>query len=82
MYSTVEYTYDNDRRHLSDDDAIEAYKSAKLSHPDAIVILEDLNCHHWDVRVYENEKQKELYYHKRLNSVYRQLLSKFKAWAK
>ncbi len=56
-----EYSYDDDTRHLEDSEALEKYKSVKALHPDALVVLDDLKCGHWDVEVYKTEEEKQEY---------------------
>jgi hypothetical protein len=72
MYNTVEYSYEDKKHHLTDDDTLEAYKKAKSLHPNAIVVLEDLACGHWDVDIYETPEQKESFYKKRLAKIFNQ----------
>lgn len=76
MYNTVEYTYEDQKHHLTDDDAVDAYKKAKRLHPDALVILDDLSCGHWDVDIFETPKQKEVFYQKRLSRLLREWRNK------
>ena len=72
MNNTVEYSYENEKRHLHGNDALERYKEAKLLYPNAIVVLNDLDCGHWDVDIYETSKQKEVFYKKRLSQILNQ----------
>jgi hypothetical protein len=76
MYNTVEYSYETGTRHLTDDEALETFKRAKQSNPDAIVVMDDLSCGHWDVDVYTTDSQKKSYYRKRVDRLYNQLMSK------
>lgn len=64
MYNVVEYSYDDEKHHLNDKEALEAYTKAKKLHPGAIVVLDDLACGHWDVDIYETPEQKNAYYTK------------------
>ena len=77
MYNSFEYSYENTKHHLDDDEALEYYKRAKKLHPDAIVVLEDLACGHWDVDIYETPEQKELFYKKRLSNYFNKWRKKF-----
>jgi hypothetical protein len=72
MYNSAEYSYENEKHHLTDDDALEQYKKAKTLHPDAIVVLEDLECGHWDVDIYKTPEQKEVFYKNRLTKLFSQ----------
>lgn len=74
MYDTLDYSYESEDRHLNDDEVLESYKKAKAQKPNAIVILDSLNCGHWDIDVYETPEQKEAYYRKSISA----LLSKFR----
>ncbi len=76
MYNTVEYSYDTGNRHLTDDEALDYYKKAKATHPNAIVVLDDLNCGHWDVDICVTDEQKKMFYRRRLEGLYKQLLNR------
>lgn len=78
MYNTVEYSYENEKRHLHDDDALERYKEAKLQHPGAIVVLNDLDCGHWDVDIYETPEEKEKFYKKTVSKTMNHWLQRFR----
>lgn len=77
MGTAVGYSYENKNRHLSSEDALEAYKKAVTDYPNAIVVLDDLSCGDWDVHVYNSEKQKATFYRKKLNTLYKDFLSRF-----
>lgn len=75
MYS-AEYTYNEEEHHLTENGALEAYKKARTEHPGAIVVLDDLNCGHWDVDIYETPEQKEAFYKREVVKLLRYWRSK------
>lgn len=64
-----EYSYEDDTCHLDDDEALEIYRREKAIHPDALIVLDDLHCGHWDVEVYRTEEEKEEYLGKRVRGI-------------
>ena len=76
--SILEYSYDENTEHLDDAEALEMYRREKAQHPDALVVLDDLSCGHWDVEVYKTEEEKREYLEKRARSTIRKFLNAFK----
>ncbi len=74
----IEYSYEDETQHLDDGEALEKYKRERALHPDALIILEDLNCGHWDVEIYETEEEKEEYLSERASSILDKFLRVFK----
>jgi hypothetical protein len=61
MSSVLEYTYDEEKA-LSDAEALETYTKEKATNPDALVVLDRLNCGvHWRVNTYKTKAEKEEY---------------------
>jgi len=73
-----EYSYEDDTPHLNDEEALEAYRRKKARHPDALVVLDDLHCGHWDVEVYKTEEEKEAYLGKRARGILERFAGAFK----
>ena len=67
---TVEYSYDDKTRSLDPEEALERYRHEKALHPDALVILDLLHCNkHWDVKVLQTAKEKEVYLAKTVHDI-------------
>jgi len=73
----LEYSYDENTRHLDDDEALEKYNREKSLHPDAIITLVDLDCGHWDVETYKTSEEKESFLRKKLSSLWGNFFSAF-----
>jgi hypothetical protein len=59
MSTVLEYTYDEEKP-LSDKEALDAYGREKVDNPDALVVLDRLNCGvHWRVKTYKTKQAKE-----------------------
>jgi hypothetical protein len=70
MSSVLEYTYD-DEKPLSDREALETYTREKSNDPDALVVLDQLNCGvHWRVRTYKSEEDKEEYLKEKVRKIF------------
>jgi hypothetical protein len=74
----AEYSYGKKHDHLSEEEAINRYKQVKVSSPDAIVELDDLDCGHWSVSVFSTESEKEAYFQNRINNLMQRLLAMLK----
>lgn len=74
----LEYSYEENNRHLDGDEALEKYRREKAKHPDAYVVLDDLECGHWDVEVHETPQEKESFLRKKLNAMLADFFSAFK----
>lgn len=70
MSNYTEYTFESKDQHLKEVDVLDQYKKAKALNPDAIVILEDLSCGHWNVNIYKTPEQKEEFYKKRISRLF------------
>lgn len=78
MLATVsEYTYEPTRSHLNEAEALDEYKQALKNHTDALVVLDDLDCGHWNVTVLETDEEKEDYYRRKAMNYYNTFLSTF-----
>lgn len=69
MAELAEYTYDEQRDHLSDSEALEQYASLRREQPGALVVLSDLDCGHWQIKSYATDAEKTAYLRSRLNSM-------------
>ncbi|HEX8746732.1 MAG TPA: hypothetical protein VF717_05990 [Pyrinomonadaceae bacterium] len=78
MSSIVEYSYEYDNGHLSEEEALEKYSREKANHPNAIVIIDDLDCGHLEVEVYETEREKQAFYRKKLAEYFDNVWDAFK----
>lgn len=76
--SIVEYSYDDETHHLKDDEALEKYKHEKAFHPDALIVLQDLECGHWDVETYTSDTEKQEYLQKRVHQILGKIVAAFK----
>lgn len=65
-------------RHLTDAEAIERYGKEKSLHPDALIVLEDLDCGHWNISVYDTEEEKEEF----VKNKWSEFLGQFKSYLK
>lgn len=74
----LEYSYEENTRHLNDDEALEKYKREKALHPDALVVLNDHNCGHWDVEVYKTDDEKREYIEERARGFIDSVISMFR----
>ena len=78
MHAILEYSYDEkETTHLNSRDALNAYKKAIAIHRDALVILDDLDCGHWNVDVIQSDDEKQAYYGSKARTFYRRFLSNF-----
>jgi hypothetical protein len=59
------YEYGYEVNHLEENEVMDKYRKEKAAHPDALVVIDDLDCGHWTVRVYRTDKEKEVYYRRR-----------------
>ncbi len=73
-----EYSYEDDTFHLTDEEALETYRREKAIHPDALIVLDDLHCGHWDVEVYKTRDEKEEYLGKKARSILERFARVFK----
>lgn len=76
-----EYTYEPKRSHLDQSEALNEYKRALKNHPDALVVLDDLDCGHWNVVVLKTAAEKNRFYRRRLNSLYKLVSKPFRKLA-
>lgn len=67
MNGVAEYTYE--KNHLTEAEALERYEREKSLYPDGLVVLEDLDCGHWEVNVYRTESEKEIFFQKKLTEM-------------
>jgi hypothetical protein len=62
MPEVVEYApYDQAEGHLSENEALKRYERVRSEHPEALIILKDLDCGHWKLIVKETEAEKSQY---------------------
>lgn len=78
MADVLEYTYSDKADHLTESDALEQYSRARSEHPDALVMLRDLDCGHWQVQVHETEQEKQQALRERWASIFRMFTAAFK----
>ncbi|HYG10004.1 MAG TPA: hypothetical protein VD835_08670 [Pyrinomonadaceae bacterium] len=78
MSTVLEYSYEENTRHLDDSEALEKYKREKAVNPDALIVLDDLRCGHWEVEVYKTPQEKENFLRKRLAELWDDFFSPFK----
>ena len=71
MAELAEYTYDEQTAHLSESEAIERYTSLRREKPDALLVLRDLDCGHWRVQAYQTDAEKNAYFRRRLDSIFK-----------
>lgn len=71
-------SYEYEKKHLNGKDALERFRKEKASHPNSLITLEDLDCGHWTVNVYETEVEKEAYLRKKLSDMISSFWSSFK----
>lgn len=76
--SILEYSYEENTRHLDDGEALEKYKREKIANPDAVIVLDDLACGHWEVDVYKTPEEKEGFLRKRLAELLDDFFSPFR----
>ncbi len=70
MSTVLEYTYD-DEKSLSDREALETYTREKSQNPDALVVLDQLNCGvHWRVKTYKSEDEKQEYLKDKVKKIF------------
>ncbi len=67
----VEYAYETP--HITESEVLERYAREKTRHPNAIVNIEDLDCGHFNVEVYESESEKQVFYNKQINRLLKKL---------
>jgi phosphoenolpyruvate-protein kinase (PTS system EI component) len=79
MSELLEYTYEEEKPdHLSEREALESYARAKREHPDALIVLRDLDCGHWQIKTYETDAEKNAFLSKRLSFMVRNFWSAFR----
>lgn len=81
MPEVLEYTYSERPEHLTDDEAVAKYSTAKREHPNALVVLRDLDCGHWQVKVYETTAEKNTFLKRRLDSMVRTFWASIRPYA-
>lgn len=72
------WNYYSGSQHMTDAEAIERYRKEKSAHPDALVVLDDLDCGHWDISVYSTDEEKEEF----IRSKWSDFLGQFKSYLK
>jgi hypothetical protein len=76
MSEIAEYSYDQETEHLSEREALKEYEKQKSeSSRDALVNLEELRCGHWRVRTYQTEPEKQEFFRKKLNRIWRNTIA-------
>jgi len=68
-----EYSYEP--KHLSEAEALLRYQREKSAKPDAIVVLDSLDCGHWIVRTYSTDSEKHRFYKRKLSKHLRNAFS-------
>jgi len=78
MSSVVEYSYDEDPP-LSDREALDVYTREKSRNPDALVVLDQLNCGaHWRVKTYKTEEAKEDFLREKVKKIFDKVANSIK----
>lgn len=72
------FTYEYDLPHLDEAEVLERYSKARSRHPYAVVTIDKLDCNHFEVNVYETEKEKQFFYRKRLARIMENLWNALK----
>ncbi len=78
MSEPLEYSYEEQSDHLSEGEALERYTRAKREHPNALIMLRDLDCGHWQIKTYETDDEKNALLRKKLASMVRTFWSAFR----
>ncbi|MEK6335081.1 MAG: hypothetical protein AABM67_09040 [Acidobacteriota bacterium] len=60
------YGYGTGRRHLSDEEMIEAYQLRREEDPGALIAVDDHDCGHWTLTVYKTDIEKQLFFARKL----------------
>lgn len=74
----AQYTYETKNKHLSEKEALDLYTKEKARHPGAIITLEDLDCGHWIVNVYQTDREKDILIRRKLTHLIDNLWSVFR----
>lgn len=70
MSTVLEYTYEDDKT-LSDTQALETYTREKSQNPEALVVIDRLNCGvHWRVSTYKSKREKEEYLRDKIKKIF------------
>ena len=69
MPEIVEYSYDDPTDHLTEREAIEQYSALRETSSDALVVLRDLDCGHWQLKTYTTTEEKNGFLRRRLESM-------------
>ncbi len=78
MSSVLEYTYDEEKS-LNDSEALETYTREKSQNPDALVVLDRLNCGvHWRVTTYKTKTAKEEYLTEKVKKIFDRIANAIK----
>jgi len=78
MSSVLEYSYDEEQP-LDDREALETYTREKSQNPDALVVLDHLNCGvHWRVKTYKTEKAKQEYFREKVKKIFDKVANSIK----
>lgn len=74
----LEYSYESENEHLDDAQALDFFKKETALHPDALVVIDDRRCGHWDVEVYKSKAEKTEYLQKRISQIFDRFLTTFR----
>jgi hypothetical protein len=78
MSSVLEYTYDEEKP-LSDAEALDTYTKERAANPDALVVLDQLNCGaHWRVKTYKSNAEKEEYLSGKVKKIFDKIANAIK----
>jgi hypothetical protein len=79
MSATIlEYSYESESEHLDDAQAIDFFRKERARNPDALVVIDDRPCGHWDVETYNSKQEKTEYLQKRISQIYDKFLTTFR----
>ena len=79
MPEVLEYApYDQaSDEHLTEREAVDRYASARKEDPTALVVLDELDCGHYRIRVKKTDAEKTAYLTRYLRRYYERLLKSF-----
>jgi hypothetical protein len=72
------FVYEYDMPHLDEAEVLERYTKEKARHPHAVVTIDKLDCSHFEVNVYETDREKQFFYQKRLARIMENLWNALK----
>ena len=68
------YDYEEKKDHLDADEALKVFLKERMQN-DALVVLEDLKCGHWNVKVLRTDREKEEYLKERITGIWKKVIN-------